>query len=99
MNTNNLDQVLLSVVYKEAECRQEFGDGECPVCLTAFKYGEVIKEVNMCKHLFHVACIDMWLYSHSNCPVCRSFIATKSAKPALVDNEDDFSEICRTLPT
>lgn len=25
-----------------------------------------------CGHGFHVECIDMWLSSHSNCPICRA---------------------------
>ena len=26
----------------------------------------------LCKHLYHVKCIDMWLASHTTCPLCRA---------------------------
>ncbi|KAL7195338.1 hypothetical protein ACSBR1_035541 [Camellia fascicularis] len=73
---NNTDHLVSSVTYKAAA-----HGGECPVCLSAFMDGEVVREVNVCKHLFHSACIDMWLCSHSDCPVCRAFIGTRRSKP------------------
>ncbi|KAM1126034.1 RING-H2 finger protein ATL54-like [Malus sylvestris] len=48
------------------------GDGTCPVCIEKFKEGEYFRTLPECKHSFHAACIDMWLYSHPNCPVCRA---------------------------
>ncbi|KAK2983274.1 hypothetical protein RJ640_009288 [Escallonia rubra] len=47
-------------------------DGVCPVCLCEFEEGEELRTLPECMHTFHVACIDMWLYSHPNCPMCRA---------------------------
>lgn len=50
------------------------GDGsvECVVCLGQMEEGEKVRVLPGCQHLFHVDCIDMWLFSHSTCPVCRA---------------------------
>ncbi|KAJ6698963.1 RING-H2 FINGER PROTEIN ATL51-RELATED [Salix purpurea] len=45
---------------------------ECAVCLSAFEEGEEVRQLPSCKHSFHATCIDMWLRSHSDCPLCRS---------------------------
>ncbi|KAG6670067.1 RING-H2 finger protein ATL52-like [Carya illinoinensis] len=47
-------------------------DGTCAVCLSEFEDGEELRTLPGCIHSFHVPCIDMWLYSHSTCPICRS---------------------------
>ncbi|CAL9225579.1 unnamed protein product [Arabidopsis halleri] len=47
---------------------------ECAVCLSAFVDNESGRVLPNCKHTFHVDCIDMWFYSHSSCPLCRSLI-------------------------
>ncbi|KAG6588064.1 RING-H2 finger protein ATL52, partial [Cucurbita argyrosperma subsp. argyrosperma] len=52
---------------------EEEGIGnECAVCLSAFEDGEEVKKLPRCTHMFHAPCIDMWLYSHSDCPLCRA---------------------------
>lgn len=45
---------------------------ECAVCLSVYEEGEELRQLPRCRHLFHAACIDMWLYSHRDCPLCRS---------------------------
>lgn len=45
---------------------------ECPVCLSEFEEGEDLRTLPKCLHTFHVVCIDLWLYSHPNCPTCRT---------------------------
>ncbi|KAJ0045421.1 hypothetical protein Pint_06271 [Pistacia integerrima] len=47
-------------------------DVTCAICLCEFNDGEAIRILPECLHSFHVHCIDMWLYSHSNCPLCRA---------------------------
>ncbi|GAB2235664.1 hypothetical protein Droror1_Dr00026097 [Drosera rotundifolia] len=69
------------------------GDGgkageECPVCLSGFgNNGKEIRQLSLCKHMFHGACIDKWLCSHSSCPVCRAFVSTKLIKESCLDLE------------
>ncbi|PON57566.1 43kDa postsynaptic protein [Parasponia andersonii] len=54
------------------------GDGlnglgpECVVCLSGLEDGDVGRRLPKCGHAFHLDCIDMWLASHSNCPICRA---------------------------
>lgn len=59
---------LMPVVKYSKECNEE----TCCVCLCEFNDGEQIRVLPECLHLFHVVCIDMWLSSHSNCPLCRA---------------------------
>ncbi|KAI3474083.1 hypothetical protein Pfo_028871 [Paulownia fortunei] len=65
---------------------------QCPVCLSVFAEGEEIRRLNACNHAFHAACVDMWLYSHSNCPVCRAAVPVKRSKRVLIHGEDDFRQ-------
>ncbi|KAL9224672.1 hypothetical protein vseg_000686 [Gypsophila vaccaria] len=48
------------------------GVAECVVCLSVYEDGEQIRRLLRCNHCFHVPCIDMWLYSHFECPLCRA---------------------------
>lgn len=45
---------------------------ECVICLSFFDEEDVGRILPKCGHAFHVECIDMWLHSHSNCPICRA---------------------------
>ncbi|KAH7433663.1 hypothetical protein KP509_07G080000 [Ceratopteris richardii] len=47
---------------------------ECAVCLNPFQEQERVTILPTREHLFHVSCIDMWLQSHPNCPLCRQNI-------------------------
>ncbi|XP_024514800.1 RING-H2 finger protein ATL29-like [Selaginella moellendorffii] len=44
---------------------------ECTVCLLQFEENEQVRLLPDCGHLFHADCIDMWLETHSTCPLCR----------------------------
>ncbi|WCJ22248.1 RING/U-box superfamily protein [Euphorbia peplus] len=59
---------------------------ECAVCLSEFEEGEMGRVLPACKHTFHSCCIDMWFYSHSNCPLCRApvKIGSDTVVPAVV---------------
>ncbi|KAJ3680663.1 hypothetical protein LUZ60_016941 [Juncus effusus] len=52
----------------------EVTHGDCSVCLNEFLEGEDLRLLPKCMHAFHVQCIDTWLKSHSNCPLCRASI-------------------------
>ncbi|ERN07800.1 hypothetical protein AMTRI_Chr08g204430 [Amborella trichopoda] len=48
------------------------GGDRCAVCLCDFKSGEDVRVLPECAHSFHLPCIDMWLHSHTSCPLCRT---------------------------
>ncbi|CAN6289233.1 unnamed protein product [Urochloa humidicola] len=55
---------------------------ECAVCLSAFDdAGEKLRVIPGCCHVFHAACIDVWLAAHVTCPVCRADLSA----PAVAD--------------
>ncbi|XP_060215677.1 E3 ubiquitin-protein ligase ATL42-like [Lycium barbarum] len=50
---------------------------ECAVCLSKFEDIEILRLLPMCKHAFHIDCIDQWLEKHSTCPLCRHKISSE----------------------
>ena len=42
----------------------------CAVCLECFSRGDSVSRLP-CTHQYHRACIERWLSSHVECPVCR----------------------------
>ncbi|KAH0937435.1 hypothetical protein HID58_004896 [Brassica napus] len=55
------------------------------------------RKLRICGHGFHVECIDMWLSSHSTCPLCRSPVLPVSdqdnLKPAANGVEAEEVEV------
>ncbi|CAM8937771.1 unnamed protein product [Rhodiola kirilowii] len=47
---------------------------DCAVCLLEFEENDYVRTLPICSHNFHVDCIDIWLRSHANCPLCRARI-------------------------
>ncbi|CAL0314211.1 unnamed protein product [Lupinus luteus] len=67
--------------HKKGKVDADEGDNStCAVCLGDFEEGEELRTLPECMHSFHVPCIDMWLYSHTSCPICR---ATAVPFPAM----------------
>uniref|UniRef100_A0ACD5WV79 Uncharacterized protein n=1 Tax=Avena sativa TaxID=4498 RepID=A0ACD5WV79_AVESA len=56
---------------------------ECAVCLAEFADDdEKLRLLPGCCHVFHAACIDVWLAAHVTCPVCRADLADPAVAAA-----------------
>ncbi|XP_068645843.1 RING-H2 finger protein ATL16-like [Aristolochia californica] len=60
---------------KGVEDGKEKNLSECAVCLNEFQEEERLRLLPDCSHAFHIDCIDTWLQSNANCPLCRSSIS------------------------
>ncbi|KAI5674968.1 hypothetical protein M9H77_05918 [Catharanthus roseus] len=68
---------------------KQFGLIECAICLSLFEDQEMGRRLPKCGHVFHVECIDMWLNSHSTCPICRASV--------LVQNQNQTGDLSSLL--
>jgi hypothetical protein len=44
----------------------------CNICFEEYSIKTYKRVLPDCKHCFHKKCIDKWLKSKSNCPICRT---------------------------
>lgn len=81
IRTVGLQQSLIdSITVFKYRKYEGFVDGtECSVCLGEFEQDENLRLLPKCSHAFHIPCIDTWLRSHKNCPLCRAPVFNDSA--------------------
>lgn len=77
-------------------CKYKKGEGliegtECSVCLSEFQEDESLRLLPKCSHAFHIPCIDTWLRSHTNCPLCRARIVSDVINPPPESSTDQNS--------
>ncbi|XP_077212840.1 RING-H2 finger protein ATL33-like [Tasmannia lanceolata] len=72
---NSTSNLIPLYKYRKENTQIQSSDNECVVCLSVFVEGDELRQLPECNHSFYVACIDMWLSSHSNCPLCRTTVA------------------------
>ncbi|XP_020089267.1 E3 ubiquitin-protein ligase ATL23-like [Ananas comosus] len=60
----------------------------CAVCIGVLQGGEMVRQVPACKHVFHIGCIDAWLYSHTTCPLCRAEIKPRRSAEKAEESEE-----------
>lgn len=83
VSANGLDEALIKsiAVFKYKKGCGLIEGTDCSVCLSEFQDDESLRLLPKCSHAFHVTCIDTWLKSHSNCPLCRANIVFINASP------------------
>ncbi|KAI3912779.1 hypothetical protein MKW98_005699 [Papaver atlanticum] len=83
-----------SLLISTFKYKKEGKDDECVICLSSYEDGQDVKQLSRCKHSFHASCIDMWLFSHSDCPICRTTVGPPSGSRPLVSSfqADSVSE-------
>lgn len=76
IRTAGLDESTIGAIatwaYKADEGVLGASRSDCAVCLSEFRDGELLRLLPKCDHAFHMGCVDTWLRSHVNCPLCRA---------------------------
>jgi hypothetical protein len=58
----------------------------CSICQVPFNTTDICRIINNCNHIFHINCIDKWLFDHTTCPFCRYDLLNIDVS----DNEQDL---------
>ncbi|KAL2342074.1 hypothetical protein Fmac_010014 [Flemingia macrophylla] len=96
IRTLGLQQSIINAI---TVCNYKKGEGliegtECVVCLSEFQEDESLRLLPKCHHAFHLPCIDTWLRSHTNCPMCRAPIvndlAAARVEPSFVESSNSL---------
>jgi hypothetical protein len=74
-NLSDVEEIEEGEVVEERMCENETNRVEnqniCAICQEEFQENSICRRLNICNHYFHHRCIDGWLNTHSNCPLCR----------------------------
>ncbi|CAA7046475.1 unnamed protein product [Microthlaspi erraticum] len=85
--SKELREMLPIVVFKESF---SIMDSQCSVCLGDYQADDKLQQIPVCGHTFHMDCIDLWLTSHSTCPLCRlTLIPSQSHQSQEEEEEED----------
>ncbi|CAB4308244.1 unnamed protein product [Prunus armeniaca] len=71
-------QRLPQITFRSSNMIESCNDFCCSICLQELKEGECARELPICRHFFHMACIDQWLKQQSSCPMCRTRVHTEN---------------------
>nr|VDD24655.1 unnamed protein product [Brassica oleracea] len=88
--SKELREMLPIVIFKES---YSINDSQCSVCLGDYQANEKLQQIPPCGHTFHMDCIDLWLTSHTTCPLCRLSIIPKSSLDRSQQNPETVSSI------
>ncbi|KAL5753376.1 hypothetical protein ACOSQ2_023883 [Xanthoceras sorbifolium] len=94
INTVGLPQSAIDSItvfkYKKDEGLIEGTD--CSVCLCEFQEDDNLRLLPKCSHAFHIPCIDTWLRSHKNCPLCRAPVISDISAAQVGDLETNLND-------
>ncbi|XP_077224362.1 RING-H2 finger protein ATL52-like [Tasmannia lanceolata] len=94
VRTVGLDESVIKsiTICKYKRCEGLVEGTECSVCLNEFQEDENLRLLPKCSHAFHLPCIDTWLKSHTNCPLCRANVVSNTASCSTMDPNMNSSD-------
>ena len=70
---------------EDEEDGEDGEDGEdvmhCAICQNECVSDNICRQLNVCQHIFHLSCIDIWLSEKNTCPTCRHNVLDVLAVP------------------
>eukprot|EP01117_Protostelium_nocturnum_P019842 TRINITY_DN86_c0_g1_i2.p1 TRINITY_DN86_c0_g1~~TRINITY_DN86_c0_g1_i2.p1 ORF type:complete len:389 (+),score=148.33 TRINITY_DN86_c0_g1_i2:181-1347(+) len=75
-DTQQVIDVIPSLKINE-ELKKEIGETSCAICICDMEVEETVRKLP-CAHYFHQNCIDQWLKTHLNCPLCKADVGSNT---------------------
>ncbi|KAJ4777644.1 Ring-h2 finger protein atl1 [Rhynchospora pubera] len=99
MKSQGLKPSLIRAIPIAKFSKSSFSTILCTICLNEFRAEEKLRLLPNCSHAFHIDCIDTWLQSNTNCPLCRVCITNPVLHwkqvhgTTTLDNEREEEEV------
>ena len=61
----------------------------CTICLEEITQTD--RQVLICSHSFHNICINRWLSTNTNCPICRRFIRNRNSQLPVIESSSSIN--------
>ena len=76
MNDNQLkyDPSITLTNSREITKEEIQNDPECCICIDSIKEKEIIHKCNHCGKIIHYNCMNEWIKTNNNCPICRTIV-------------------------
>ena len=72
----------------------------CSICLVDFSNGETVR-VLPCDpdHIFHAACVQLWITTHRKCPVCRKKVVDRATQQSTSNSQQQAQPLYGNVRT
>eukprot|EP00927_Polykrikos_kofoidii_P010236 TRINITY_DN14330_c0_g1_i3.p1 TRINITY_DN14330_c0_g1~~TRINITY_DN14330_c0_g1_i3.p1 ORF type:complete len:327 (+),score=51.84 TRINITY_DN14330_c0_g1_i3:102-1082(+) len=76
---STLDQQTMVAPFRSAAGLDDTALTECAICMEEFEDSQMVRTLP-CLHRFHVSCVDKWLRSSRECPICKHAVDGSGAR-------------------
>jgi len=71
LQSRGLSAAEINALPSSTHRRMHGGCYDCAICLNDLQDGDSVRTLSGCRHVFHRACIDLWVLRRAECPLCK----------------------------
>lgn len=59
----------------------KYENASCAICMCEYEEDSRIREISLCKHIYHSECLERWLKVKESCPLCKQGLSKHHLDP------------------